>query len=66
MTGDAYVIQYCGMPEDEAARAAAARNATVFSAPVALWSTGSTVPVSFLDKLGVVERAVGGPNRDVE
>lgn len=46
------------MPEEEAEQAAADRNATVFDTPSPRWSTGLTIPVSFLDKLGVVDRAV--------
>ena len=46
------------MPEEEAEQAAADRNATVFDTPTPRWSTGLTIPVSFLDKLGVVDRAV--------
>jgi hypothetical protein len=53
-----YVLRQCGTPAELPALPAFARGAPVFEVPVRRWSTGSTVPISFLEELGVGPQAV--------
>lgn len=58
--GHVYVLHQCGAtnePATDPSFPADAVGAPVFSVPAPKWSTGTTVPIAFLEELGVVPKA---------
>ena len=52
-----WILRQCGTPEVYEGLPSDAVGAAVFEIPVASWSTGSTVPIAFLEELGLLPAA---------
>ena len=56
-SGDVFVLRQCGTPAALPGLPEFAADAPVFEVPVQKWSTGGTIPISFLEEIGVGPQA---------